>query len=452
MKRMTVYAPEGMLGYGFPATSLEEAMKHEPQVIAVDAGSTDPGPYYLGAGTAFVSREMVKRDLSLILPAARKQGVPFIVGSAGGAGGEPHLQWTLDIVKEVAKENNLHFRMAIIHGEIEKAYVRRKLAEGRILSYESGKPLTEKDVKDSIRIVGQMGVEPLIHALEAGAEVIVAGRAYDACLIAAFPIMHGFDEGLAMHMGKILECGALIAVPRESDGALGIIAEDHFLIFPADINKTTNVGLVSAHTLYEKSNPVTLGAPGGAIELQKTTFEQHDNRTVKVSGSKFNRIKPYTVKLEGVKKVGYRNVCIAGTHDPLMIKHMDEVIDFVKKKLKRDLAGRISEDDYQVIFHLYGKDGVMGALEPQKEVTSHELGIIIETVAKTQAMANTVAALARSASLHCQYEGRVATGGNLALMFSPAEFPAPEVYEFNVYHLMQVDDPCEPFPMKMVEV
>ena len=452
MKRMTVYAPEGMLGYGFPTTSLEEAMKHEPQVIAVDAGSTDPGPYYLGAGTAFVSREMVKRDLSLILPAARKQGVPFIVGSAGGAGGEPHLQWTLDIVKEVAKENNLHFRMAIIHGEIEKAYVRRKLAEGRILSYESGKPLTEKDIEDSIRIVGQMGVEPLIRALEAGAEVIVAGRAYDACLIAAFPIMHGFDEGLAMHMGKILECGALIAVPRESDGALGIIAEDHFLIFPADINKTTNVGLVSAHTLYEKSNPVTLGAPGGAIELQETTFEQYDNRTVKVSGSKFNRIKPYTVKLEGVKKVGYRNVCIAGTHDPLMIKHMDEVIDFVKKKLKRDLAGRISEDDYQVIFHLYGKDGVMGALEPQKEVTSHELGIIIETVAKTQAMANTVAALARSASLHCQYEGRVATGGNLALMFSPAEFPAPEVYEFNVYHLMQVDDPCEPFPMKMVEV
>ena len=452
MKKMTVYAPEGMLGYGFPVSSLEESMKHEPQILAVDAGSTDPGPYYLGSGKAFVSREMVKRDLNLILPAARKQGVPFIIGSAGGAGGAPHLQWTLDIVREVAKESNLHFRMAIIHGEIEKAYVSQKLAEGRILPFESGEPLTREDIEASIRIVGQMGVEPVIRALETGAEVIVAGRAYDACLTAALPIMHGFSEGLAMHMGKILECGSSIALPRESDGALGTITEDHFLVWPADLNKTTNVELVSAHTLYEKSNPVMLGAPGGVLDLRETTFKQHGDRTVKVSGSKFTRIKPYTIKLEGVRKVGYRNVCIAGTRDPAMIKHMDEVIDFAKKKIKRDLAGQVTEDDYKIIYHLYGKNGVMGALEPQKEATSHELGIIIEVVAKTQDMANTIGALARSATLHCQYEGRVATAGNLALMYSPAEFPAPEVYEFNIYHLMQVDDPCEPFPMEMEEV
>ena len=47
------------------------------------------------------------------------------------------------------------------------------------------------------------------------------------------------------------------------------------------------------------------------------------------------------------------------------------------------------------------------------------------------------------------YECRKVTAGNLAFLFSPAEFPAPEVYAFNVYHLMEVDDPCEMFSMQI---
>ena len=43
-ERLTVYAPQGMLGYGFPSSSLEAALARKPDVIAVDAGSTDPGP------------------------------------------------------------------------------------------------------------------------------------------------------------------------------------------------------------------------------------------------------------------------------------------------------------------------------------------------------------------------------------------------------------------------
>ena len=60
-----------------------------PHVVAVDAGSTDPGPYYLGAGISFTDRAAVKRDVKIILCATRKAGIPFIVGSAGGAGGRP---------------------------------------------------------------------------------------------------------------------------------------------------------------------------------------------------------------------------------------------------------------------------------------------------------------------------------------------------------------------------
>ena len=54
--------------------------------------------------------------------------------------------------------------------------------------------------------------------------------------------------------------------------------------------------------------------------------------------------------------------------------------------------------------------------------------------------------------LHCSYPGRIATAGNLAFPYSPSDLHAGEVYRFSVYHLLEVDDPCELFPIDYVEV
>ena len=70
MKEIRVLSPTAILGYGFPEESFNEGMRRKPHVIAVDAGSTDPGPYYLGAGYSFTDRNAVKRDLSIMIPAA----------------------------------------------------------------------------------------------------------------------------------------------------------------------------------------------------------------------------------------------------------------------------------------------------------------------------------------------------------------------------------------------
>jgi AraC-like DNA-binding protein len=72
--------------------------------LGVDAGSTDPGPYYLGSGKSFTDRGAVKRDLSLALPKALAQKAPFIIGTAGGAGSARHVQWLKDILLEIAAE------------------------------------------------------------------------------------------------------------------------------------------------------------------------------------------------------------------------------------------------------------------------------------------------------------------------------------------------------------
>ena len=65
--------------------------------------------YYLGAGVSFTGRQAVKRDLRLLLLGSRELGVPLIVGSSGGGGGEPHLEWTAQILEEIALEEKLIF-------------------------------------------------------------------------------------------------------------------------------------------------------------------------------------------------------------------------------------------------------------------------------------------------------------------------------------------------------
>ena len=87
MKPIRMFAATGMLGYGYAEESIERALEMELDLIAADAGSMDPGPYYLGAGQAFVSRPAAKRDLALMMEGGAKKGVPVFIGSAGGGGG-----------------------------------------------------------------------------------------------------------------------------------------------------------------------------------------------------------------------------------------------------------------------------------------------------------------------------------------------------------------------------
>ena len=49
-KEYKILSPTAILGYGFPEASFLRGLDEGPDLIAVDAGSTDPGPYYLGSG------------------------------------------------------------------------------------------------------------------------------------------------------------------------------------------------------------------------------------------------------------------------------------------------------------------------------------------------------------------------------------------------------------------
>ena len=446
--RMTVLAPEGMLGYGIPERSMREGLARDPDVLAVDAGSTDPGPYYLGAGVPYTSRRAVKRDLAMMLEAAAERHIPVLIGSAGGGGGRPHIEWLVDVYREICRERGYRFRTATIQAEIDRAWLKDKVAGGRVRPLDVPEALTAATVDAATRIVGQMGDEPFQKALDLGAEVVIAGRACDASVIAALPIRAGFDRALAVHMGKILECGGAAAYPRHgSDSLLGVIDRDSFTVEPPNPDKICSVASVAAHSLYERADPFRLALPGGAIDLHATTFEQATPRAVRVRGTRFVPA-PYTVKLEGVRRAGYRTITVAGTRDPILISQLDAYLDNVR--------GRVAEvygaDGYRLLFHVYGRDGVMGALETEKEIRSHELGFVIEVVADDPETSAAILALSRSVALHSTYPGRKAIAGNLAFPFSPSDLRVGEAFEFSVHHLVEVDDPLELFPVELIEI
>lgn len=446
LTELRILSPTAILGYGFPLSSFQAGLEREPHVIAVDAGSTDPGPFYLGAGKSFTQRSAVKRDLRYLIEAALQRKIPLIIGTAGGSGAKPHVDWNLSIVEELLVELKRTAKLAVIYSDLDREFLIEELKRKRIEPLGPVGKLTEEDILTSTHIVAQMGLEPIVQALEAGAEIILAGRAYDPTVFAALPVLQGYDLALALHMGKILECAAIAANPGSgSDCLLGTLTKDSFILEALNPERECTRLSVAAHTLYEKSNPYSLPGPGGALDLHETTFEQLPGGRVKVAGTKFVPTEGYFLKLEGAKLTGYRTISIAGVRDPIMISQIDEVIARVKDRV----ADNFQEfQDYQLHVHCYGKNGVMGSLEPHPE-PAHELGLVIEAVAQTQEIADTICSFARSTMLHYGYPGRKSTAGNLAFPYSPSDVSAGAVYTFSVYHLLRVDDPTSLFPVEM---
>lgn len=442
-------APSGSLGSGYPVEALEAALDEGAHFIAQDAGSTDMGPYYHGTGEPFLPRSTYKHDLSHMLIEAIRRGIPLIVGSVFTSGSRGQLRRGAEIIREIAAENGLSFKMAEVDAELDKEDLKRRLADhGELRPLGPEVPLDGDVIDRCGPICAQMGVEPIIRALEMDAQVVLCGRACDDALFAALPIMKGFDTGLALHMGKILECGGISAEPCDlAEPMVGRLRRDHFLVRPAAEGYRSTSVSVAAHSLYERGEPCLQPGPGGVNDLTNCEFRQEDERTVRVSKSRFRRDERYCVKLEGAELIGYRSIVIVGVRDPIMIGQIDGILDEVRKRTQKRFVGQ----DWRLSFRIYGRNAVMGALEPAGD-PGHEIGLLIETVAETQELASAVAMFTRGTLQHIGYPGIITTAGNLAYPFSPFNVPVGPAYRFSVYHLLPLEDPCEIFRIETSEV
>lgn len=452
MEELRCYAASGQLGYGVPKINFQRGIDKNPHFIGADMGSTDVGPVYLGSGKMGPAQISAKRDIKLLLCASRTLEIPMIIGSAGTAGGEPHLQETVNMVHEVAVEHSLHFRLAVIHAEIDKALVKKKLRSKRIEPCGPVPDLTVREVDRSTRIVAQMGVEPIIHALDQGADVVVAGRACDTSIFAAVPIMRGYRDGLVMHMSKIIECASICADPGGRDPMMGYLYEDSFILESQHPGRRCTAVSVAAHSLYEQADPYHFYEPGGMLDLNHAQYQEIDERRTKIQGAKWVPAEKYTIKLEGAAWVGVRCISIGGIADPIMLSQIDDITDQMSDLVKDLLSDEIHLDTYHLNFRVYGRDGVLGPLQSPAEFVPKEAFIMIDVVAKNAEQAKAICGVTRQHLLHLGYPGRVSTSGNLAFPFTPPEILIGDTYRFNVYHLMEIDDPLAHFPMEIIDI
>jgi len=77
-----------------------------------------------------------------------------------------------------------------------------------------------------------------------------------------------------------------------------------------------------------------------------------DERTVRVSGSKFIPDKTYRIKLEAAAKMGYRTISIMGTRDPILIDQIDDYLANVRNTIQRRVDdafnGEVKQSDYRL--------------------------------------------------------------------------------------------------------
>jgi hypothetical protein len=442
-----ILGASGQLGYGVPTPAFSAGLDRQPHLIGCDMGSIDIGPYYLGSGELATAPAATRRDLRKVLLGALKLKIPLVIGSAGSAGAKPHLEKTLATLREIAREDGLHFRVGVLRADIGKSVLKSALHQNGVTPIDDMPPLSEADVDAAENIVGQMGMSAFQRALAAGVDVIVAGRACDTAIFAALPAMVGFPVGPAQHMAKIIECASLCCVPGGRDSILATLDHDGFELESMATQRRATPVSVAAHSLYEQSDPFTVQEPEGRLDLGRATYEAIDERRTRVRGAAWEYAKEPRVKIEGACRVGERAVLLCGTADPRFIAQHEQLLKEVEIVV-RDLVCEDAAEDYVLSWRVYGVNGVR--MTPTAEPSPPpEAFIMAECIAPTRERAAEVVRTTKQYLLHHGYEGRLCTGGNVAFPFTPPEVSIGPAYRFNVYHLMRAANLDALFPLEI---
>jgi hypothetical protein len=438
-----------MLGGGFAQEMVRAGIEMGASAIAVDGGSTDSGPYYLGSGTAKTAAAAVERDLRILLLEARRAGIPLLVSSCGTSGTDGGVDWVSEMVHRIAREERLGFRLARIYSEQSADDMVRALNDGRIRALPPSGPLDESILRSCSHIVGVMGEEPFASALDAGADVVLAGRATDTATVAALALMRGLPPGPAWHAAKTVECaGMCTTTPQGSPGFAPVYVEidpEGFTVTPLDPEAACTPTSVAAHMLYENADPFELREPSGTLDTSRATYTALDNRTVRVVGSRFNTM-PRTVKLEGSALAGYETISLVGISDPAVLARLDTWIAILTGYLQARVEAvlGLEASQYKFALRCYGWNAVLGPLQPMSEVPPGEVGIVLKVRAADQATATEIAKVANPALLHLPLPG-MAVVPSYAFATSPAEIERGPAYEFVLNHVVEVDTGGEMF-------
>jgi len=443
LKKCKILMPIGNLGIGILPEEMQYGMAMHPDVIAVDAGSTDSGPAYLATGTHKYQRQMLKHDLELCILPALEAHIPLLVGSCGTCGTDSVVHVFYELTCQILKEHGKKARVACIYSQQDAEVLKNKWDSGKIHALDGAPEISRETFDKCSNIVALCGAEPFMEALENKADIILCGRATDTAIIAAYPLMHGCDAASCWHGAKVVECGSVCTDSRSGYGVMLTVDDKGFAVTPLQPNTHCTPYTVAAHLLYENTNPFRLREPSGTIVTEHCVYTQLDEQSVYVSGTEFEYAEQYTLKLEGACFGGYQSICLVGMADPKITadpeRWIQKVSAHVDPLIQR--AG-YAREDYSFNFKAYGYNAVIPGSVPEETPAPREIGMLLTITGRTQEMTRQIAKIFNPYLLHFPADEQ-SQMPSFAFPFSPVDCERGHTYEFLLHHVVDVDDPLE---------
>lgn len=449
MDKLSLLVSTGNLGDNIiEEETFYEGVKRKIDCFAADAGTADAGPTFLGADMAHNPVMWERHDLEVMLLESRRKNVPMIVGSCSTTGTDRGVDLYADLIRRIAKDHKLKpFKMALIYSQIKPNDLVTWVDSGDSEPLGADFPLTREVLDQTSNVTASMGVEQIIHALEQGADVILAGRACDDAVLAAYPVFMGFPKGISLHMGKAAECASLVCWPQKvKESIIATVEKDGFTIEPMHPDQKATPHSVAAHSMYERTNPFIQAEPGGILDMHNSSYEGLTDRITKVKGSEFvpSDDCTYKVKLEGAGEAGERVYNLVGIRDTRAIQNIDQILEDTRKKVS-NIIGPDKDDKYNLFFHVYGRNAIMKQNEPVEETKSHEIVIAIEVVSKDIDLATSVSKCAKFRFFYMNYPEQMnSSGGSVALVTDEPLYPKNKCYKWTIDHLIKLNDPLDP--------
>ena len=447
-----VLIPTGALGITYCKKTLNKGLREKPDIIVVDGGSTDSGPAYLGKGKSKYSRSTTKSEWKTLMIAREKLKIPLLIGSAGTCGTDGTVDWFVEITKELAKELNQKIKIVVLkcsqsNKKINKAFLKKKL-----FPLNNAPKISSEKILNCTNIVGLAGVEQITEALNTKADIIICGRSTDASLIASLPIIKGVEKAIAWHGGKIGECGAFCTTNPKSGVILISFKKNGFYIKPISNDTKATPYTVSAHMVYENSNPFTLVEPGGHLNVRKASYKQQRDGSVYVTGSKWFKDSKYKVKLEGTYVVGYQNISLVLIREKSYVDDIEKWTKQIENKTKKIIKNTLllKNKTYEIQFRFIGKNATLGSLENSK-VKPNEIGVLAIVTTKNKKDGEEISKILNPLLLHHSLysNGELPT---FAFPFSPPSFNIGKKYEFCLNHVLEIKGPMDIFKLEKISL
>lgn len=280
-----------------------------------------------------------------ILPLCYKNQVKLITNM-----GAANPTAALEITLEIARKHGLKgLKIAAVFGDDVSDLVSRT----NPILLETGQPLNDS-LPEFVSANAYLGVEAILPALRAGADVIITGRVSDPALFLA-PLIHEFGweldnwnlMGKGTVVGHLLECAGQITGGYYAEPGKKPVPNLAHLGFPlakvssngdAVITKLATAGgkvdlsTCKEQLLYEIHNPTTYLTPDVTADFSKVKFHQEEPNRVLVTDGQ-GKIRPEQLKVSIGYHGGYIGEASIGYAGPAAADRAQLAADIVKERL-----------------------------------------------------------------------------------------------------------------------